>query len=57
MGAEAIKTLLEEIDLEKESTELKDELGDGFRPEACAHFEAPGGLWRRSVSPATARSG
>ena len=26
MGAEAIKTLLEEIDLEKESTELKDEL-------------------------------
>ena len=36
MGAEAIKTLLEEIDLEKESTELKDELATASGRSVCA---------------------
>ena len=43
MGAEAIKKLLEEIDVEKTSEELKEELETASGPEACPHPQAPGG--------------
>ena len=35
MGAESIKELLEAIDLEKESAELKSRIKRCYRPETC----------------------
>ena len=41
MGAEAIQKLLAEIDLDKLSKELREELGACQRPEARPPAEAP----------------
>ena len=43
MGAEAIKKLLAEIDLEKTQRGAEGGAGDRLRPEACPHPQAPGG--------------
>ena len=43
MGAEAIKELLEAIDLEKESEELKKGLKECHRSEASQNHQASGG--------------
>ena len=43
MGAEAIKKLLEEIDVEKTSEELKEELETASGQKRVPHPQAPGG--------------
>ena len=42
MGAESIKELLEAIDLEKDSVELKKELKRCYRPETCQNHQTSG---------------
>ena len=57
MGAEAVKELLEAIDLEKESEELKKGLKDVHRSEESKNHQDVWRLWRHSASPETNRSG
>ena len=57
MGAEAIKELLEAIDLEKECAELQGCAGEFHRPEARKDREETGSRRGISLSPATVRSG
>ena len=49
MGAEAIKELLAEIDLEKLSAELKDELETRYRPEKDPDCSNGWKWWKRSA--------
>ena len=43
MGAESIKELLQAIDLEKDSKELKEGLKDCIRTETCPYHQETGG--------------
>ena len=43
MGAEAVKELLEAIDMEKESEELKKGLKECHRSEECKNHQTSGG--------------
>ena len=42
MGAESIKELLEAIDLEKDSAELKNRIKGCYRPETCQNHQTSG---------------
>ena len=57
MGAEAIKKLLEEIDCEQLSHDLRDGTEVRFRPEKSVRSSSVLKLSRRSASPATSPRG
>ncbi len=56
MGAEAVKKLLEDIDCEKLSEELKKDL-ETAQGQKRVRISSVLRLWNPSASPATARSG
>ena len=57
MGAEAVKELLEAIDMEKDSEELKKGLKESYRSEDEQESSNVWRLWRHSASPETNPSG
>jgi len=54
MGAEAVRDLLQQVDLEPNASSSRTQVEDGQRPEAGARGQAPE-VVPRSSSPATSR--